>query len=378
MHSLHLVSFDIPYPANYGGVIDVYYKLKALYESGVSVILHCFQYGDRHPQPDLESLAQHVYYYPRSTGWSSQCSLIPYIVKSRATVALLSNLLQDEQPILFEGLHCTAFLHYPQLVNRRKIIRMHNIEWQYYGALAKMEKSWLRKLFFEIEQWRLRRWEKTCLEKATLTDTKVLAISPNDQHYLEQQYPQLDVKLVLPFHAEKEVRSLVGQGEYILFHGKLSVADNARMAIRLIECLGPHLTVPFIVAGLEPGEALRRIAAKYPQVSLLANVPKAEMTDLIRHAHINLLFTGQPEGMKLKLLHSLFLGRFCLANAFMIRGTGLEALCEQAELDKELPQRVLDLLSRSFDEQSIQKRSVTLAQQFSNAKNAEQIVGLWD
>ncbi len=27
---LNIVSFNIPYPANYGGVIDVYYKLEAL------------------------------------------------------------------------------------------------------------------------------------------------------------------------------------------------------------------------------------------------------------------------------------------------------------------------------------------------------------
>ncbi len=27
---LHIISFDIPYPPNYGGVIDVFYKLKAL------------------------------------------------------------------------------------------------------------------------------------------------------------------------------------------------------------------------------------------------------------------------------------------------------------------------------------------------------------
>ena len=32
---LNIVSFNIPYPANYGGVIDVYYKLEALRACGV-------------------------------------------------------------------------------------------------------------------------------------------------------------------------------------------------------------------------------------------------------------------------------------------------------------------------------------------------------
>ena len=30
---LHIISFDVPYPANYGGVIDVFYRVKALTEA---------------------------------------------------------------------------------------------------------------------------------------------------------------------------------------------------------------------------------------------------------------------------------------------------------------------------------------------------------
>ena len=43
---LHVISFDVPVPANYGGVIDVYYKLKALHLQGVKIHLHCFEYKD--------------------------------------------------------------------------------------------------------------------------------------------------------------------------------------------------------------------------------------------------------------------------------------------------------------------------------------------
>ena len=28
---VHIVSFDVPYPPNYGGVIDVFYKIKTLF-----------------------------------------------------------------------------------------------------------------------------------------------------------------------------------------------------------------------------------------------------------------------------------------------------------------------------------------------------------
>jgi hypothetical protein len=42
---LHIISFDVPYPANYGGVIDIYYKLKALKKQGIKIHLHCYGYG---------------------------------------------------------------------------------------------------------------------------------------------------------------------------------------------------------------------------------------------------------------------------------------------------------------------------------------------
>jgi len=43
---LHIISFDIPYPANYGGVIDVFYKLRALVSAGIKIHLHAFHIND--------------------------------------------------------------------------------------------------------------------------------------------------------------------------------------------------------------------------------------------------------------------------------------------------------------------------------------------
>ena len=58
---IHIVAFDVPFPADYGGVIDVYSRLKLLKEKGWEVHLHCFEYG-RGEQEDLESLIKVSYY----------------------------------------------------------------------------------------------------------------------------------------------------------------------------------------------------------------------------------------------------------------------------------------------------------------------------
>ena len=43
---LHIVCLAQPYPPNYGGAVEMYYKLKALHAAGVKITLHIFLYGD--------------------------------------------------------------------------------------------------------------------------------------------------------------------------------------------------------------------------------------------------------------------------------------------------------------------------------------------
>ena len=63
---LHIISFDIPYPPNYGGVVDIFFKLRALSSLGVKIHLHCFQYG-RLKSVELDKLCFSVNYYQRKT-----------------------------------------------------------------------------------------------------------------------------------------------------------------------------------------------------------------------------------------------------------------------------------------------------------------------
>ena len=101
---LNIIAFNIPWPANYGGIIDVYYKIKALHQCGVKIILHCFEYERAH-SPELEAICEKVFYYKRHTGLRTNITLLPYNVYSRKHPELIANLLMNDYPILFEGLH---------------------------------------------------------------------------------------------------------------------------------------------------------------------------------------------------------------------------------------------------------------------------------
>jgi len=148
--SIHIIAFDVPYPPNYGGIIDVFYKLKSLHQQGVSIVYHCFYYtGHNPPTKELEKYCDAVYYYQRKKHIGKLLmSKYPFIVASRSNKKLLANLVKDDHPILFEGIQCCYYLNHPLLKNRKKIVRTHNIEHDYYLGLAKSEKNKAKKVYF--------------------------------------------------------------------------------------------------------------------------------------------------------------------------------------------------------------------------------------
>jgi len=125
---LHIVSFDVPYPANYGGVIDVFYKAKALAEHGVKVHLHCFEYGSK-KATELEKLFYEVHYYKIYMSKRYLFNKKPFIVESRLSERLIQNLLHDDYPILMEGLHTTG------LLREKKVAKTVN-EWYVHTILS--------------------------------------------------------------------------------------------------------------------------------------------------------------------------------------------------------------------------------------------------
>lgn len=357
---LNIVSLNIPYPANYGGVIDIYYKLLALRQNGVRIILHCFEYGRPHA-PELEEVCEKVYYYKRHTGLLHNLSSLPYNVYSRKNRALLRNLLRNDYPILFEGLHTCYYLNHPKLSQRFKIVRMCNIEHIYYDYLAESETNGLRQLYYKVESFRFEDY-LPIINHANL----VLAVSLTETNYLREKFPEVRVEFMPCFHANERVTTLPGQSDFILYHGNLSVVENDRAARYLVEQVFSKLPYRSVIAGMDPSPALRNAIAAYPHISVVANPDQATMDKLVQEAQINILITFQPTGLKLKLLNSLFAGRHTIVNSAMLAGTGLDALCRIADTPEDMLLACHQLIEKPIDAQSLRKREFDLLPAFSN------------
>ena len=363
---LHIVSFDVPHPPDYGGVVDVFYRIKSLYKLGVRIHLHCFEYG-RGKAEALEGYCESITYYERK---NTLPLTRPYIVASRENNSLLQNLVALPYPILFEGIHCCAFLDEPALHGRLKMVRLHNIESDYYGHLAENENDFFKRIYFKNEAWQLERFEKTLHHADYL-----FAISPADLHYWKTLYGEK--VLYLPaFHAHKKVVSPLGRGEYALYHGNLSVNENYHAAMFLVKEVFADLPIRLIIAGKNPHIDWFDALKEYNHIELCVNPSEMELFQMMQEAHLHVLPTFQPTGIKLKLLHALYTGRFCLTNSLMVQNTGIEHLCHIANSATDFAAKVQHLFEKEFTAEDLAYRATFLHQHFDNLQHAQTIVDL--
>ena len=364
---LHIVSFDIPYPANYGGVIDVFFRIKALSERGVKIHLHCFEYGREHSEY-LESFCYSVDYYKRETKITKLFNALPYIVCSRDCELLRNNLRKDNYPILLEGLHCCGVLTHPEFHDRNVIVRAHNVEHEYYEHLAKAEVDSKKKMYLRQEVDKLRSFE-TVLYKAKA----ILAISRKDYDYFSEKYK--NVYKVTAYNAYTEVDILEGGSDYVLYHGNLSVAENYSAAEYLVETF-KRIDVKLKIAGMNPPQHLVRMIENVPNIELIDSPDDQTLFDLIRHAHINILVTEQATGLKLKLLNTLFNGRFCLVNDKMVEGLDVNGLCYVVNDSNAIRFAVDELMPRKFDAHQIERRRKNMKNFYNIEEATDTIIKL--
>jgi hypothetical protein len=315
--TFHVIAFDVPYPPNYGGVIDVFYKLKHLHQAGATIHLHCYHYG-RDEATELLKYCKTVTYYKRNTkNVTLHLSLTPFTVLTRRSKTLEENLLKDNHPILFEVLHTCYLLNDSRFEKRIKLYRHSNIEHEYYKQLAQSEKSFLKRLYLYIEAFKLKRFE-SIVSKASA----ILAVNEKDTLYFQNKYPQVKTIFLPSFHNNTEVKSKLGKGEFVLYHGNLSISENYEAAQWLIDNVFTQLpNLPFVIAGKNPPLFLQEKIKKFQNIKLIADPTETEMNNLIETAHVHCLYTNQGTGLKLKLLNVLYGGRFVVCNSIMLNGT---------------------------------------------------------
>lgn len=369
---VHIITHDVPYPADFGGVVDLYNKIVALNDLGIKIHLHCFL-NKRPKKDELIPLCQSIHYYKRTTGISGISFRLPYIVSSRISAELVDNLRKDNYPILIEGIHCSFLLNNNQFSNRSILLRLHNVEFEYYKHLAKQERNFFKKIYFTIESFLLKKYENSIAQKVPIA-----AVSEQDVVLYKKHFKPINIFYLPVFIPHTTVNGKVGNGCYCLYHGNLSVIENEKAATWLLQNVFNDLLVPFVIAGKNPSKQLEKLAHKHPHTCIVANPSDSEMQDMIAKAQLNILPSFNNTGIKLKLLNALYNGRYCLVNQAGVEGSGLDELCTIASTVSDFKNKIAELYSTPFDENEKEKRTQLLHSIFNNKKSASILIDtLW-
>lgn len=370
---LHIVCFDVPYPADYGGAIDMFYKIVALYKQGIKIHLHYFSYNHRGNPNELNQFCESIHVYERKTGHKSFSFGTPYIVSSRMNEELKEQLSRDSYPVLLEGIHCSGILKIMDPGTRKIIVRLHNDESAYYHELAKSELNLAKKLYFWNESRLLNKYQNDLSPNCLYA-----CINTCDVEVYRNKYHLKQIVYLPAFVPNQEVTCLEGVGNYCLYHGNLAVAENEKAATWLLQNIFSKIQHPFVIAGRNPSKRLQKLSGLYEHTHLAANPSHEEMKDLVQKAHINILPSFNTTGIKLKLINAVFAGRHCVVNEAMVSGTGLEAACHTGSNANAMASIIMQLYHQPFGEEEILLRKSLFKSSFNNHTHAQQLIAwIW-
>ncbi len=366
---LHIVCLDAPAPPDYGGAIDMFYKIRALAASGKKIILHYFNYRTGRGTNGLEDDCVAIHSYTRK-GIGSLSPSLPFIVSSRINRQLINRLNEDNHPVLLEGLHCSGII--PYLKNPgRVVVRMHNEEAAYYERLAGNEKDFKKRCYYKLEQRLIRKFYRKLVKQKV----KLAALSQQDINTFHDLGFQL-IDFIPCFLPWQHLNIREGKGDYCLYHGNLAVAENEAAAKWLISEVFNDLDIVLVIAGSGIPSSLKKIARKKKNVRLISNPAMDELNALVRDAHIHVLPSMNATGVKLKLLHALFEGRFCISNEAGVKGSAVDMLVHMAETPEAFRKMVVELYEKNFTEAEIKNRQEMLAV-YDNKLNAAKLNAIW-
>jgi glycosyltransferase involved in cell wall biosynthesis len=365
---LHIICHDVPYPPDYGGVFDLFYKIKMLSASGVHIHLHCFEYG-RGEQPELEKYCLEVKYYSRKQGHKGFSHKLPYIVCSRSNDELLDDLLQDNYPILAEGIHCSYLLNDDRFKERKIILRLHNVEWIYYKQLYESSSSFFKKIYYLHESKILKQYEQSIAGKAM-----TVAVSEQDADFYREEFGVKNIVYLPVFLPFIQITSQKGKGCYCLYHGNLSVAENEKTVEWLLKEVFNDLRLPLVIAGKDPSARLQKMIQQHSHVCLVSDPSEEEIQDIIQKAQVHVLPSFNCTGIKLKLLNALFNGRHCVVNEGTVKNTGLENICHVCSNPGSFKKVISEIYQCPFEESEIEKRKNILLSHYDNEKNVQQLI----
>ncbi|MED5593611.1 glycosyltransferase [Janthinobacterium sp. P210006] len=337
--SVLLICFDIPFPDNYGGVIDVWKRIVHLKKMGFTVHVISFYLSEKRLQAFNESEEGKLVdrHFPIKSKLMPSWKWITYplsmairFFSEKDARNLGSQLYSHYDYVIVE--HTKLLLSFFTMLQKFKIsfgkkyLRMHNCEAEYYLSMAQAEKGIIRKLFYRIESLKYRHYEKKMLANQFVDE--ILFISDRDKEIIGPVDLPTSVLPILTDHAYS-LSTYENKINTLLFVGNLDLSDNIEAVKRLYAYLADWLAlnsdVKLVIAGKKVESDMNPFSDfSLENVELFFNISNDFKENLMNQAKVFCSFSMNPAGVKLKTLEGASFGLPILANNNAVNGSGLE------------------------------------------------------
>ena len=320
-----VVPMELPLPADSGGRIDVWRRLRLLHGDGHELALlswHNLARDGAVSAPVLAELgnvcsSHRLSWIKRSAGEtlgrSLQLARLPshaavrWVTLDRPAVLAWARRFAPDV-LLLDGLYGAAAVRWlAGALGRPWVYRSHNVEHVYMRLQRQRAVGWRARLGLAANLIGLRR-----LEMATLRDAAaVFDISPADAAFWRAQGHEhvtwLPTVVDLEFERAMAAAAQRPPAWDIAYFGNLNTPNNVEAVAWLVTQVLPLLPAPalrVVLAGSRPSDAVRRLAAADARITLLADPPSVPAVAGAARVLVNTVQAGS--GVNLKSVEMLF------------------------------------------------------------------------
>jgi len=326
------VTPDVPFHKQYGGSADISARIEYAAQCGHKIHLISFakEPVDQHVHKNIEKFCSSVNIIQRPSNYLRILNpTIPYSASTRYSKAL-PYIVDSTAKRFGIDVACLESIHVGEIATILKkreipiVLRLHNIESQYFLELGKSHKSYLLRLAYMWEAMKLIKYEKSIYSKSL----KILCVSCHEAEQLKHQYPNLYIKwLPIPIKLDSCADEPCSSGPIIAFSGSMYLPNNVEAVEWFANEVFPRIlrSVPeaeFWIIGREPSKDVRELGLR-KNIRVTGEVPNSHC--LLSKARVVIVPIFHGAGVKIKILEAIGLGKLVIATPEAIVGTSLEA-----------------------------------------------------
>jgi glycosyltransferase involved in cell wall biosynthesis len=239
-----------------------------------------------------------------------------------------------------------AFGNVPSSATVPIVLFEHNVEYQIWKRLSRIETKWLRRVGLGAEWRRVRSWEAHACRIADLT----IAVSERDRDELQQLAPGATIAAV-PTGVDTDYFRPGERAEIpnrIAFSGSMDWYPNEDAMFFFVREVLPRVreAIPdasLVIVGRNPSQGVRKLE-ELPGVIVTGTV--ADVRPAIEEAALVVVPLRAGGGTRLKIFEALAMGKAVLSTSVGAEGLGVIAGCHLAVSDgaEALTRDVIELL----------------------------------